>query len=107
MFDPVFARAGILWTAIIEFIQTAEGMVAIGLESYTARQLIRNPQLDPGQRKLLVHRFAIEGEVDGQTPLALFLTSRVDLTATDRHLIDSWGKSFVGLLTIVQIFPKL
>jgi hypothetical protein len=106
MFDPLFARAGVLWTAIIEFIQTAEGNVATGLESFTARQLIRNPQLDSGQRKLLVHRFAIEGEVDGKTPLDLFLASQPDLTLADRQLITSWRRSFVGLLTIVQIFPN-
>jgi hypothetical protein len=106
MFDPVFARAGVLWTAIIEFIQSAEGLVAVSLEGYVAKQLIRNPQLDPGQRKLLVHRFAIEGEVDGKTPLELFLASQPDLATEDRQLIDSWRKSFVGLLAIVQIFPN-
>ncbi len=106
MFDPVFVRAGVLWSAIIEFIQTAEGAVAIGLESYTAQQLIRSPQLDPGQRKLLVHRFAIEGQVDRQTPLELFIASQTGLTSADRQLIKSWQKSFVGLLAIVQIFPN-
>jgi hypothetical protein len=105
MFDPVFARAGVLWTAIIELIQTAEGNVAIALESYTAKQLIRNPQLDAGQRKLLVHRFAIEGEVDGKAPLDLFLASQPDLSNADRQLILSWRRSFVGLLEIVQILP--
>ncbi len=105
MFDPTFARAGVLWTAIIDFIQTAEGNVAISLESFVARQIIRNPQLDTGQRKLLVHRFAIEGEVDGKAPLDLFLASQADLTNADRQLILSWRKSFVGLLSIEQIFP--
>jgi hypothetical protein len=103
MFDPTFARAGVLWTAIIEFIQTAEGEVATALESYTAKQLIRNPQLDAGQRKLLVHRFAIEGEVAGKAPLDLFLASQADLTNADRQLILGWRKSFVGLLSIVRI----
>ena len=106
MFDPAFVRAGVLWNAIIDFIQTAEGIMAVSLERYVARQLIRNPQLDPGQRKLLVHRFAIEGEVDRQTPLELFLASQSDLTNADRRLIVSWCKSFVGLLSIVQIFPN-
>jgi hypothetical protein len=106
MFDPTFARAGVLWTAIIEFIQTAEGTMAVALESYIARQLIRSPQLDPGQRKLLVHRFAIEGEVEGKAPLDLFLASQIDLSNADRQLILGWRKSFVGLLSIVQIFPE-
>jgi hypothetical protein len=106
MFDPTFTRAGVLWTAIIELIQTAEGTVAVGLESYIAQQLRRNPQLDPGQRKLLVHRFAIEGEVQGKTPLDLFLASNQDLTNQDRQLIQSWRKSFVGLIEIVEIYPN-
>ncbi|WP_310423541.1 hypothetical protein [Chamaesiphon sp. VAR_48_metabat_135_sub] len=106
MFDPIFARAGVLWTEIIEFIQIAEGSVAVALESYIARQLIRNPQMDSGQRKLLVHRFAIEGEIDSKTPLELFLAIQPDLTTADLQLIGSWCKSFVGLLSIVQIFPN-
>jgi hypothetical protein len=105
MFDPTFARAGSLWTAIIEFIQTAEGSIAVSLESFVARQLLRNPQLDAGQRKLLVHRFAIEGKVEGKSPLDLFLASQSDLTNADRQLIFGWRKSFVGLMEIVQIFP--
>jgi hypothetical protein len=105
MFDPTFARAGLLWTAIIEFIQTAEGSVATSLESFVARQLIRNPQLDAGQRKLLVHRFAIEGEVEGKAPLDLFLASQPELSNADRQLILGWRRSFVGLLEIVQILP--
>jgi hypothetical protein len=106
MFDPLFARAGVLWSAIIDSIQASEGSIATGLESFSARQLIRSPQLDSGQRKLLSHRFAIEGEVDGKTPLELFLASQTDLTLTDRQLISSWRRSFVGLLEIVQIFPN-
>jgi hypothetical protein len=106
MFDPLFARAGVLWSAIIEFIETAQGTMATSLESFIAKQLIRSPQLDAGQRKLLVHRFAIEGEVDGKTPLELFLASQTDLTLADRQLIDSWRRSFVGLLAIVQVFPN-
>jgi hypothetical protein len=106
MFDPTFARAGLLWTAMIEFIQAAEGSIAVNLESFVAQQLIRNPQLDSGQRKLLVHRFAIEGEVEGKSPLDLFLTSQPDLSNADRQIILNWRKSFVGLLEIMLIDPE-
>jgi hypothetical protein len=106
MFDPLFVRAGELWSAIISFIELDRSSMATSLESFTARQLMRNPQLDSGQRKLLVHRFAIEGEVDGKTPLELFLASQPNLTLADRQLISSWRHSFVGLLAIVQIFPN-
>jgi hypothetical protein len=106
MFDPLFSRAGILWAEIIDFIQTAEGSVATALETFTARQLIRNPQLDPGQRKLLIHRFAIEGEIEDKPILELFIASRTDLTSIDLRLIESWRRSFVGLLAIVQVFAN-
>jgi hypothetical protein len=106
MFDPQFSRAGTLWTEIINFIQTAEGSVATALETFTAKQIIRHPQLDAGQRKLLTHRFAIEGKIATQTPLELFLADRSDLTAQDRQLIQSWQRSFVGLFAVVQIYPN-
>jgi hypothetical protein len=106
MFDPQFSRAGILWTEIINFIQTAEGSIATALETFTAKQIIRHPQLDAGQRKLLTHRFAIEGRIATQTPLELFLADRSALTAQDRKLIQSWQRSFVGLFALVQIYPN-
>lgn len=106
MFDPLFARAGVLWSAIIEFIQTDRGSIASGLASYTATQIQRHSQLDPGQQKLLIHRFAIEGEIDGKSPLDLFLAKQPDLNLTDRQTIANWRRSFVGLLAIVQIFPN-
>jgi hypothetical protein len=106
MFDPLFARAGSLWQSIIESIETAEGKIATALASFTTRQLVRNPQLDAGQRKLIVHRFAIEGEIDGQPFLDLFLDNSPDLTPADRQLIASWRRSFVGLMAIVEIYPN-
>jgi hypothetical protein len=106
MFDPLFERAGVLWSLIIDFIQTDRGSLASELERYTARQLQRHPQLDSGQQKLLLHRFAIEGEVAGKTPLELFLASQTDLSLGDRQLIGNWRRSFVGLLSIVQLFPN-
>jgi hypothetical protein len=106
MFDPQFARAGILWTEIIDFIQTAEGSVATALETFTAKQILRHPQLDAGQRKLLTHRFAIEGKIGNQTLLELFLADRSALNPQDRQLIQSWQRSFVGLFAVVQIYPN-
>ncbi len=106
MFDPLFSRAGKLWAAIVKFIETAEGEMAIALESFTARQLIRNPQLDPGQRKLIIDRFAIEGEVNQRPVLDLFLAESTDLTPADRQLIESWQHSFVGTIAIVEIYPN-
>ena len=106
MFDPLFVRAGVLWSAIIDSIHSATGSMATSLESFSARQLIRSPQLDSGQRKLLIDRFAIEGEVEGKTPLEIFLATQPDLTLADRQLISSWRRSFVALVEIVQIFPN-
>ena len=114
MFDPVFIRAGELWRYLIKSIESDDAQVATALKSFTAIQLRRNPQLDSGQRKLLVHRFAIEGKIENQTPLELFLTDahsehlsqRVDLNSVDRQLVSSWQHSFVGLIAIVQVYPN-
>jgi hypothetical protein len=105
MFDPLFARAGVLWSAIINSIRSTNSMVT-SLDSFSARQLTRSPQLDSGQRKLFIDRFAIEGDVDGKTPLEIFLATQPDLTLADRQLISSWRRSFVALVEIVQIFPN-
>jgi hypothetical protein len=106
MFDPQYVRAGRLWSELIDSIEAAGGNMAASLESFSAKQLIRNPQLDAGQRKLLIHRFAIEGRVDGKSPLEMFMETRTDLSATDRQLLASWQRSFVALLAIVQVFDN-
>jgi hypothetical protein len=106
MFDPLFQWAGSLWQEIIDFVATAEDLIATALESYTAQQLIRSPHLDSSQRKLLIHRFVVEGEIEGKTPLEFFAERHPELTTRDRELITSWRRSFVGLLAIVQVFPN-
>jgi hypothetical protein len=114
MFDSLFIRAGGLWRSLIESIAGADGKpfevgdenISRALETYTAKQLKRNPQLDSGQRKLLVHRFAIEGQIHNKTPLELFLANRVELNPIERQLVSSWQNSFVGLLAIVQVYPN-
>ncbi len=114
MFDPLFIRAGQLWRSLIESIEHGDEDTATALTSFIATQLRRNPQLDSGQRKLLVHRFAIEGRIHKKTPIELFLANGVELTPIDspmgtlreRELVSSWQNSFVGLLAIVQVYPN-
>ncbi len=106
MFDPLFIRAGQLWRSLIDSIEHGDENTATALTSFTTSQLRRHPQLDSGQRKLLVHRFAIEGQIQNQTPLELFLADRVELAPVDRELVSSWQRSFVGLLAIVQVYPN-
>jgi hypothetical protein len=106
MFDSLFIRAGQLWRSLIDSIDIGDEQISTALETYTAIQLKRNPQLDSGQRKLLVHRFAIEGRIYKKTPLELFLANRVELHEIDRQLVRSWQHSFVGLLAIVQVYPN-
>jgi hypothetical protein len=106
MFDPLFQRAASLWETIIDFVQTAGDPIATALETYTAQQLIRHPQLDASQRKLLTHRFVVEGKIKDRSLLAYFLEQQPALTHRDRELVRSWERSFVGLLAIVQVFPQ-
>ncbi len=106
MFDPLFIHAGELWRSLIDSTEGDNGDISTAFATYTAKQLKRNPQLDSGQRKLLLHRFAIEGQIQNKTPLELFLANGVDLTPVDRQLVSSWQRSFVGLLAIVQVYPN-
>jgi hypothetical protein len=106
MLDSLFIRAGQLWRSLIESIEHGDENISTALTSFTTSQLRRNPQLDSGQKKLLVHRFAIEGQIHDRTPLELFLAERVELEPVERKLVSSWQNSFVGLLAIVQVYPN-
>jgi len=98
-------RAGELKQALSDFVLDAEGDLAIALEKFSAEQLSRSQQQDMHQRSLVIDRFLLEGKVDDQTPVQLFLAETPDLSASDRQLVTSWAQGFVGLFEILQILP--
>ncbi|MEA5503085.1 hypothetical protein VB735_08195 [Halotia wernerae UHCC 0503] len=102
--DAILERSHELKQALVNFVLDAEGELAQALETYAATQLRRGSG-DSTQQDLIIDRFITEGKVGEQSPLELFLESHPNLTQSDRHLIDSWHHSFIGLFAITQILP--
>lgn len=101
--NSLLKRAGELKAALTDFVLDAEGDLAISLEQFSAAQLSRSQQQDMHRRSLVVDRFLTEGTVNDTTPIALFVQQHPDLSDSDRDLMQSWHRSFVGLFEILQI----
>lgn len=87
--------------ALVDFVFEAEGELAESLESYAAAQSRQQKSTPP--QGLIVDMFLTEGDVQGQTPLDLFLQSRADWSDSDRHLLQNWHHSFTGLFVLEQV----
>jgi hypothetical protein len=102
--DVILERSHELKLALTDFVVDAEGELAKALETYAAEQSRRSSG-DSKQQDLIIDSFVIEGKVGDKTPLDLFLDSHPDLPDTERNLIRSWHRSFIGLFAVVQILP--
>ncbi|PMB40374.1 hypothetical protein CEN47_03530, partial [Fischerella thermalis CCMEE 5319] len=100
--DALLERSHQLKQALIDFILDADDELAQALESYAAKQLRRGSG-DIIQQELSIDSFAIEGKVGDNSPLDLFIQSHPELSASDRQLLDSWHRSFMGLFAIVKV----
>ncbi|NEU71086.1 hypothetical protein PI95_000465 [Hassallia byssoidea VB512170] len=102
--DLILERSHELKLALIDFVLDAEDELATALETYAAEQSRRGSG-DSKQQDFIIDSFAIEGKVGDKTPLDLFAESHPDLPETERNLIRSWHRSFIGLFAVVQILP--
>ncbi|GAX44493.1 hypothetical protein NIES4075_55120 [Tolypothrix sp. NIES-4075] len=102
--DLILERSHELKLALIDFVLDAEDELATALETYAAEQSRRGSG-DSKQQDFIIDSFAIEGKVGDKTPLDLFCESHPDLSDTERNLIRSWHRSFIGLFAVVQILP--
>ncbi len=102
--DAILERTRQLKEALIDFVLEAEGDLARALEIDAASHA-KNQPTDINQRDLTVESFALEGKVSDETPLDFFLASQPDLSESDRALLQSWRRSFIGLFEIAQILP--
>jgi transcriptional regulator with XRE-family HTH domain len=102
--DVIVERSHTLKQALVDFVLDAEGELAQALEAYAAAQL-RRGNGDSTQQDLIIDSFITEGKVGDKSPIDLFLASNADLSASDRKLINSWHRSFIGLFSIAQILP--
>ncbi len=105
--DAILDRARELKQALVEFILEAEGDLAEALESFVAVK--SRPQ---GNRhnasydqNLVIDAFVSEGQVREKTVLDLFLDSHPELSQSDRTLLKSWQRSFLGLFAVTKILP--
>jgi hypothetical protein len=101
--EPILSRAETLKQAVTEFVLEAEGELATALEQYSALHLSNARQKDLNRSDWTIDRFLIEGLVNNQSPLQLFLQQQEDFFDDDRHLIESWHRSFVGLFAVTQV----
>jgi hypothetical protein len=102
--DVILERSHELKLALTDFVVDAEGELATALETYAAEQSRRGSG-DSKQQDFIIDSFVIEGKVGDKTPLDLFLDSHPDLPDTERNLIRSWHRSFIGLFAVVEILP--
>lgn len=102
--DVILERSHELKLALTDFVVDAEGELATALETYAAEQSRRGSG-DSKQQDFIIDSFVIEGKVGDKTPLELFCESHPDLPDTERNLIRSWHRSFIGLFAVVQILP--
>jgi hypothetical protein len=100
--DALLERSHQLKQALIDFILDADDELAQALESYAATQLRRGSG-DIIQQELSIDSFAIEGKVGDNSPLDLFIQTHPELSESDRQLLDSWHRSFMGLFAIVKV----
>ncbi|BAY31042.1 hypothetical protein NIES2107_28910 [Nostoc carneum NIES-2107] len=102
--DAILERSHALKQAIVDFVLEAEGDLAQALESYAAGNL-RSGNGNITQQDLVIDSFITEGKVGDRSPLELFIDSHTDLPESDRNLIRSWHRSFMGLFAITEILP--
>jgi hypothetical protein len=107
--DARLERARQLKQSLIEFVIEAEGDLAESLESYVAtnsRKEAKNNRYDPTyEQNLLIDSFLTEGEVRGKTPIDVFIKEQLELSNSDRTLLKSWHRSFIGLFAVIKILP--
>lgn len=84
---------------LIDYIFDAEGELAVALETYCAAR--RNSQdFEIDRRHLTIDSFATEGKAGDRSPLEWFVSDRPDLSPDERHLVNSWQHSFMGLFEV-------
>ncbi|WP_026102415.1 hypothetical protein [Pleurocapsa sp. PCC 7319] len=87
---------------LADFVYSAEGELAIALESYAAEKSQKN-SYGIKQQNLTVDLFITEGKVGEETPLEIFLKQEHNLNSEDIELIKLWQKNFIGLFEIKAI----
>jgi hypothetical protein len=102
--DAILERSHQLKQNLTDFVYDAEGELAQALESYAAAKSRRGSG-DNFQQELIVDSFITEGRVGDSSPLDLFIENNQELSESDRTLIKSWYRTFIGLFAITKLLP--
>ena len=102
--DAILERSHQLKQDLTDFVYDAEDELAQALESYAALKSRRGSG-DNFQQELIIDSFITEGRVGDDSPLDLFIQDNQDLSESDRKLIKSWQRTFIGLFAITKILP--
>jgi len=102
--DEFLERSHQLQQALTDFVLDAEGELAQALETYAALKSRRGSG-DNNQQNLIIDSFITEGRVGDASPVDLFIQNHPDLSESDRTLINSWHRTFIGLFAITKILP--
>ena len=102
--DAILERSHQLQQALTDFVLDAEGELAQALETYAAIKSRRGSG-DSTQQSLIIDSFITEGRVGDASPLDLFIQNHPELPQSDRTLINSWHRTFIGLFAIDKILP--
>ncbi|MGH7999177.1 MAG: hypothetical protein ACREPR_07050, partial [Brasilonema sp.] len=102
--DVILERSHQLKQNLTDFVYDAEDEVALVLESYAAIKSRRGSS-DNFQQELIIDSFITEGRVGDSSPLDLFIQCHQELSESDRELIKSWHRTFIGLFALTKILP--
>ncbi|MEC4805728.1 MAG: hypothetical protein SAJ12_08120 [Jaaginema sp. PMC 1079.18] len=97
-------KANQLRNDLIDFIYDAQGEIAIALETYAAENApTTQGKFDKSLYNLTVDSFATTGKVGDKSTIELYLATVPKLSSSDRALVESWQKSFLGLFEVLKI----
>jgi hypothetical protein len=105
--DSILERSRELKQSLVEFVLDAQGDLAQSLESYVAAKSHSqgNRYEATYEQNLLIDSFLTQGQVGDKTTLDLFVDSHSELSESDRSLLQSWQRSFIGLFAVTKILP--
>ncbi|BAZ39195.1 hypothetical protein NIES4101_51470 [Calothrix sp. NIES-4101] len=105
--EEILVRAKQLKEELLDFVMDAEGDLAVALESFSAKKLSTLPKsqyASHANNEMVMDMFLTEVQIHAKTPIDLFLDSKPKLSTSDRSLVQSWQKSFIGLFAVTDIF---
>ncbi|MEM9923332.1 MAG: hypothetical protein AAF915_06190 [Cyanobacteria bacterium P01_D01_bin.50] len=95
-----------LHSELLDFVLSAEGDLAVSLETFSAEQLANFSESQyqgAVQNEMVLNMFLTQGYVGDKQPIDIFLESHPDLSPEQRHIVKNWRRSFAGLFVVEQI----